>query len=596
MVARDDPSTNVSPGVDVSIDDGDDALSPVFSASTEDSPADHLLNIESHRFQVAQGQQELLSIEEIKDRIKLLEHQLNAAHKALFKFGEGALFADEVGLGKTIEIGMVLKEMDFRETHKSFLVLTPAQLAPQWQSELEAKFGLDFVCNYDDEFAGFAEHDKIVASVDTAKSSRHREEVLSRQWDVLVLDEAHYVRNEDTQRYELIDEIDYQKAFFATATPLQNDISDLYNIINLIWKGLFGSREQFNQRYVADGEGVGVKNADELQEKLDKVMIRNRREETKIDFTNRKVHSNSFEPTAEERALDEAVTEYVRTHYSNQDARHLVMLMLQKEAVSSPAAVSGTVEKWLSDGGRNLSQTERLKLEEIRDMAASISPTTKQQRLRDVIENIQDSLSTTRVIVFTQFRPTQDAIAESVRQLDEPVHVVNGDYSSREKDQIVGEFKEDGGVLVATDSISEGRNMQFCNVLVNYDLPWNPMKVEQRIGRVDRIGQNREVHVFNLLLEDTVEEQVENKLYGKIDLFNKSIGGLRDILSKMEKSGSDFEREVFDRLRHADDQVELENNFEEMAVDLEKNKEASDKMGDFNERVFDNFEFSEGTS
>jgi superfamily II DNA/RNA helicase len=127
--------------------------------------------------------------------------------------------------------------------------------------------------------------------------------------------------------------------------------------------------------------------------------------------------------------------------------------------------------------------------------------------------------------------------------------------------------------------------------MVNYDLPWNPMKVEQRIGRIDRIGQEREVHVFNLALAGTVEEHVLEKLFGKIDLFNKSIGGLRDILSRMEKSGGDFEREVFDCLRNADSRVELENNFEEMAVDLEENAEAAEKMDEFNRGVFEGFEF-----
>jgi superfamily II DNA/RNA helicase len=127
--------------------------------------------------------------------------------------------------------------------------------------------------------------------------------------------------------------------------------------------------------------------------------------------------------------------------------------------------------------------------------------------------------------------------------------------------------------------------------MVNYDLPWNPMKVEQRIGRIDRIGQEREVHVFNLVLEGTVEEHVLDKLYDKINLFTQSIGGLREILSRMEQSGTNFEQEVFERLRDADDTVELENNFEEMAVDLEKNKEAAKKMSDFNKGVFRGFEF-----
>jgi len=562
--------------------------------STKDSIG-HLLNIQARQFTIAQGQQELLSVEEIKDQIKLLDHQLQAAHRALFQMSGGALFADEVGLGKTIEIGMVLKEMDFRDTRDSFLILTPAQLAPQWQHELQEKFNLDFVCNYDNDFLGFDSHDKIIASVDTAKSKTNREDVLSRRWDVVVLDEAHYVRNEDTNRYALIDDLDYGEAFFATATPIQNDISDLYNIIDLIRPGMLGTRKQFDNRYVVDSDDAQIKRGDELQSKLNRVMIRNRREETTVDFTNREVHTNVFEPSAAERELYDAVTDHVRSNYSSKGARHLVLFTLQKEVVSSPYAVEQTIQNWVSDDEKTLTRSERQSLSKMRTLIGNIDETTKQRRLRNVIETIQDQIGTTRAVVFTQFRPTQDAIAESIRDLDLPVHVVNGDLSSKGKERKVADFEEEGGVMVATDSISEGRNMQFCNVLVNYDLPWNPMKVEQRIGRIDRIGQEREVHVFNMALEDTIEEHVLDKLFGKINLFNQSIGGLRDILSRMEQSGSDFEREVFEKLRNADSKVELENNFEEMAVDLEKNTEAAEKMNDFNRGVFDSFEFGDDT-
>jgi len=177
--------SDLSPGITYSIDN--------FSTATEalntdaENVTSHLLNMQAREFEIAQGQQELLSVEEIKDRIKLLDHQMQAAHRALFKMSGGALFADEVGLGKTIEVGMVLKEMDFRDTRDTFLILTPAQLAPQWQKELQEKFGLDFVCNYDDDFRGFDAHDKIIASVDTAKSKTNREDVLARRWDVAVL-------------------------------------------------------------------------------------------------------------------------------------------------------------------------------------------------------------------------------------------------------------------------------------------------------------------------------------------------------------------------------------------------------------------------
>jgi SNF2 family DNA or RNA helicase len=586
-------NSDVSPTTSFDTDDPSvviDALS-----AGKDETVGHLLNLQARQFEIAQGQQELLSVEEIKDQIKLLDHQLQAAHRALFQMNGGALFADEVGLGKTIEVGMVLNEMDFRDTRDSFLILTPAQLAPQWQTELSEKFDLDFISNYDDGFVGFDAHDKIVASVDTAKGKRYRDQVLSRRWDVVVLDEAHYVRNEDTMRYNLIEDLDYGEAFFATATPIQNDITDLYNIINLIRPGMLGTRKQFENRHVANGDNAQIKRANELQNKLDNVMIRNRREETSIDFTNREVHTEVFEPSRNERALYDAVTDHVRSHYSSKDARHLVLITLQKEVVSSPFAVAGTIDRWLADNDKRLSSTERSSLSNIQSIVNDIGETTKQQRLADIVETIQGRLETTRLIVFTQFRPTQDAIADRVEELDLPAHVVNGDLSSKAKEKKVADFEQEGGVMVATDSISEGRNMQFCNVLVNYDLPWNPMKVEQRIGRVDRIGQDREVHVFNMALQDTVEEHVLNKLFGKIDLFNQSIGGLRDILSRMEQSGSDFEQEVFNRLRDADSKVELENNFEEMAVDLEDNTEAAKKMSDFNRGVFENFEFGKNT-
>ncbi len=584
-------SSDDSPTISFATDDPS-VVADAFNTD-RDATVDHLLNLQARQFEIAQGQQELLSVEEIKDKIKLLDHQLQAAHRALFQMNGGALFADEVGLGKTIEVGMVLNEMDFRDTRDSFLILTPAQLAPQWQTELSEKFELDFVSNYDEEFMGFDSHDKIVASVDTAKGKRYRDQVLSRRWDVVVLDEAHYVRNEDTNRYKLIEELDYGEAFFATATPIQNDITDLYNIINLIRPGMLGTRKQFNNRYVADGDNAQIKRGDELQSKLDNVMIRNQREETSIDFTNREVHTEVFEPSRNEEKLYDAVTDHVRTHYSSKDARHLVLITLQKEVVSSPFAVAGTIDRWLADSDKRLSSAERSSLSKIQSIVADIDVTTKQQRLSNIVETIQDQLETARLVVFTQFRPTQDAIADRVEELDLPAHIVNGDLSSKAKERKVADFEREGGVMVATDSISEGRNMQFCNVLVNYDLPWNPMKVEQRIGRVDRIGQDREVHVFNMALEDTVEEHVLDKLFGKIDLFNQSIGGLRDILSRMEQSGSDFEQEIFNRLRDADSKIELENNFEDMAVDLEDNKEAAEKMSDFNRGVFKNFEFGE---
>jgi superfamily II DNA/RNA helicase len=138
--------------------------------------------------------------------------------------------------------------------------------------------------------------------------------------------------------------------------------------------------------------------------------------------------------------------------------------------------------------------------------------------------------------------------------------------------------------------MSEGRNLQFCNIMVNYDLPWNPMRVEQRIGRIHRIGQKREVYIFNMGLKNTIEEYVLDRLYHKIDLFQQTVGELSTILSRLEDSGRSFEDEIFERLVNADSEVDLENDFDAMAVDLGEQKELAQKVQNFNSGVFEGFD------
>jgi len=547
----------------------------------------HWAGLAATRLRHGEASKELRSLATVDDaEVKLLEHQVDAAYRALFDMNGKALLADEVGLGKTIEVGMILKEMRFRDTDDSVLILTPAQLAKQWQAEMLEKFELAFVCNYDDEFEGFDAHDHVIASIDTAKSDRHRTTVLARDWDVLVLDEAHYVKNEDTDRYDLIERLSYDYAFFLTATPIQNDLTDLYNIVTLLRPGLFGSREVFH-RYFIDGDQETLVNRNELQERLGQVMIRNRRDETDIDFTERHVDTRTFAPSPAERELYEAVSEYVKGAYGRDQGQKLVLMLLQKEVVSSPAALRKTIEKRLYEQGE---LTHEAELETILEKIDAVETVTKQERLLDIVEEARDRVEMGRVIVFTQFRATQDQIIERLAREGYATHAFHGGHSSREKEEIVSAFEERGGVLVSTDAMNEGRNLQFCNIMVNYDLPWNPMKVEQRIGRIHRIGQKRAVYVFNMALEDTVEEYVLDRLYHKIDLFQQSVGELSSILTRLEDSGTSFEDEIFERLVSAGSEVDLENDFDAMAVDLGEQRELARKVEEFNSGVFRGFD------
>ena len=548
---------------------------------------DHLQTVEAVRLQAGQPDSELRSLKQLdEESVKLLEHQVDAAYRALFEMDGKALLADEVGLGKTIEVGMILKEMHFRDTDDSVLILTPAQLAKQWQAELLEKFGLEFVCNYDDEFDGFDSHDYIIASIDTAKSDRHRETVLSRDWDVLVLDEAHYVKNEETDRYDLIDRLSYNYAFFLTATPIQNELTDLYNVVSLLRPGLFGTRDVFHQYFVNSNQETLV-NREELQDRLNDVMIRNRRAETDIDFTSRTIDTRTFDPSPEERELYQAVSEYVKGAYSEDQGQKLVLMLLQKEVVSSPAALKHTIEKRLDEQSE---LTHAAELESIIDLIEGIETVTKQEMLLNIVEEARDNVEMGRVIVFTQFRATQRELLDRLAANGYTVHSFHGGHSSQEKEQIVENFQETGGVLVSTDAMSEGRNLQFCNIMVNYDLPWNPMRGEQRIGRIHRIGEKRDVYVFNMALKDTVEEYVLERLYHKIDLFQQSVGELSSILTRLEESGQTFEDEIFERLVNADSEVELENDFDAMAVDLREQRDLAEKLEEFNSGVFEGFD------
>jgi SNF2 family DNA or RNA helicase len=557
------------------------------SIETDANGGDHLHTVQAARLQAGRPDSELRSLKQLdEDSVKLLEHQVDAAYRALFEMDGKALLADEVGLGKTIEVGMILKEMHFRDTDDSVLILTPAQLAKQWQDELLEKFGLDFVCNYDDEFEGFDKHNHIIASIDTAKSERHRTTVLNRDWDVLILDEAHYVKNEETDRYDLIDNLSYNYAFFLTATPIQNELTDLYNVVSLLRPGLFGTRDVFHHYFVNSNQETLV-NREELQDRLNRVMIRNRRADTDIDFTDRTIDTRTFEATPEERELYQAVSDYVRGAYSKNQGQKLVLMLLQKEVVSSPAALEATIEKRL-DEQSELTHTDEL--ESILDLIDDIDTVTKQERLLDIVEEARNHVDMGRVIVFTQFKATQREIIDRLTAQGYTVHSFHGGHSSQEKEQIVEDFEEEGGVLVSTDSMSEGRNLQFCNIMVNYDLPWNPMRVEQRIGRIHRIGQKRQVYIFNMALKDTVEEYVLERLYHKIDLFQQTVGELSSILTRLEKSGKTFEDEIFERLVNADSEIDLENDFDAMAVDLQEQRDLADKLEEFNSGVFEGFD------
>ncbi|HEX2066110.1 MAG TPA: SNF2-related protein, partial [Candidatus Thermoplasmatota archaeon] len=485
----------------------------------------HLLNLRAHRLK-AMRHEGITTLAQLRRKIKILPHQVKAAIKVLNQLQGRAILADEVGLGKTIEAGIVMKELVARGKAKSILILTPASLAGQWQQELWDKFGERFVRHDDEEFKGFSRHDKIVASIDTAKSPQHSRDIIAREWDLVIIDEAHYLKNKKTQRYSLADDITARHALMLTATPIQNNLIELYNLINLIKPGLLGTMQNFEEEYIGDAQGRVLLHAQRLQTLLQQVLIRNRRAETGLKFPERKVETHRVKASKGEYELHQAVSNFIRS-YKDFFESHLALMVLEREVASSAPALVKTLENMAP---KVHDPEVAAAMDDLRALGENIKRNSKVNLILDIAKNTKE-----KMIVFTQFRETQELLSRRLKQEGVENVKFHGQLTPGRRRNALEEFRGAGKgapqVLVATDSGSEGLNLQFCHILVNYDLPWNPMRVEQRIGRVHRIGQDSSnVVILNLAVADTIEDYVLQVLYEKIKLFEVAIGEMDLIL------------------------------------------------------------------
>ncbi len=521
----------------------------------------------------------LTAVAQYKNRIQLFQHQVNAALRVLSKMGGRAILADEVGLGKTIEAGIVMKELLSRGLVENILILTPASLVQQWRGELSEKFEIEFRTHEDNEFQGFDKHERIIASIDTAKLEEYAAQIASRTWDLLVVDEAHYLKSRTTLRYDLVSKIDARYFLALTATPIQNNLRELYNLIHLVRPGLLGSSHVFDRRFLADSEGRRLQNVSELQERLREVIIRNRRKETGLEFPNRHVKTYSAIANEKEYELHDSIQDFITTMYGKEGFL-LSLLLLQREMTSSPMAVAETLRRMQ----KSSDMVAGPELDELVKMAEGIRKSTKAELLVRVAKKLGTSF-----IIYTQFRRTQELLMMKIKKLGIAATPYHGEMSSGRKRAALEEFKKVGGALVATDSGSEGLNLQFCHVIINYDLPWNPMRVEQRIGRVHRIGQKEDVIIINLSLKDTVEDYVLKILYEKIRLFEVAIGEMDLILSEVE-SGESLEAQIFQLMAHAKNRTAQKRKLQALRKKLDSSVQKAEAIKKFDADVFSQFD------
>ena len=628
---------------------------------------------------------ELVSLGQVGVDIK--PHQVSVVHKVVSNYPHRFLLCDEVGLGKTIEAGMALKELRARGGAQRVLAIVPPNLIRQWQFEMKSKFNETFsvlntatvnhLANQGQTQNPFTFSQSILCSSHWVANPKWADLCAEVNWDMVIVDEAHHARSRrsgsrvtTTRLYRLVRRLaepDYfanRSMLFLTATPMQLDTHELYSLVELLDPALFPSEEHFERhrravpglsrlvenlnhdgfpihdeepdatvRQVADWLGLDERAAhrwltsgDEERERLtseladrhllSEVLIRNRKAIVG-GFWPRQAYRWEVELTPEETEALQAVEEYVQYGFqvaegANNAPIGFVMVTFQKLMASSIAAIRKSLvrrrervlenalrhsmtgeeleDRLLNDedesdvledvGSTSLSAAAELPLlENAVDALGRVKRDSKAEVLVDQLSKLFVGSPNEKVLVFTQFRETLRFLEETLTAKGWGVNVFHGQMSAVDKDNAVEDFRNADGlqILISTEAGGEGRNFQFCHVLVNYDLPWNPMRVEQRIGRVDRIGQEHPVSICNLWVKGTVEERVLDVLERRIRIFEETVGGLDPIL------GDDTESDIRKIMRLAGEQRDqaLEQFGRELEDQVRRARDAESKLGDF---------------
>lgn len=452
-----------------------------------------------------------------------LPHQLETAKQVIENMNGKAILADEVGLGKTIEAGLILKEYMIRGLVKKVLILVPASLVTQWAIELNSKFFIPAITQRKSYV--WEQCDVVVSSIDTAKRDPHRDIIYKQDYDLIIIDEAHKLKNNKTKNYEFVQNLKKKFCLLLTATPIQNRIEEIFNLVSLLKPGHLGSETAFYEKYKRDARSLN--DNEHLKELVNKVMIRNRRADTGIEWTKRQVETIPIEFSPAEKDLYESISMLKNEGDWAQTSAFSVMT-LQREACSSREAVFYTLKNMLQKKEDPTPGFEE-QIQFLINKVEAVQQNSKAEKALELIQQVND-----KVIIFTEYRATQMYLQWYLKQHGISSVPFRGGFKRGKKDWMRELFQKHAQVLIATEAGGEGINLQFCNHIINFDLPWNPMRLEQRIGRIHRLGQEKDVMIYNFAIKGTVEEHILKLLYEKIHLFEKVIGELDDILTKLE--------------------------------------------------------------
>jgi len=481
-------------------------------------------------------------------------YQVQTAQTVLRRMRGRALLADEVGLGKTIEAGLVLTELRTRGLADKVLVVAPAGLVEQWQEELERKFGLPTAIV---SGTGAFAHDRsgpapvMIASLAAARREPLKARLTDRAWDLVIADEAHRLRNPRSASGLLARALRSRFLLLLTATPVENKLQDLYELVSLIAPGLLGTPAEFRKRHGFD-DPAAPKDVAGLRARTREVMIRHRRSEVAVRLPQRLAETVLVEPSAEESEFYRDLAVQLRTAARSASAKQrLTLRSIARLAGSSPVAVGPTLDKagW----------------SDLADRAARMTGFRKADVFLDRVHRHIEAGE--KVLVFTAFRQTLDAIAQRTAEAGVKATVYHGSLNRAGKQRAITAFAESTDVLLSTESAGEGRNLQFCHAMINLDLPWNPMQIEQRVGRLHRVGQQHDVILTNLVTRGTIEQRILHVLESKINLFELVVGELDMILGRVDDD-FDFETSVFDAFAESAHDDEFDDRLEQLGAAL----------------------------
>jgi len=524
--------------------------------------------IHAHRLAGAESFTELLSMARLVG-VERHGYQIETVHRVLRTLRGRALLSDEVGLGKTIEALMVLLEYQLRGMAKRVLVLAPPALVPQWVGELATKAGISARTTDRDGDALWRGDGVVVASLATARMQRTAPAVQAEPWDLVIVDEAHRVKRRGSSSWKLVDGLRSRFLLLLTATPIETELEELYQLVTLLKPGQFATPAAFRKRFVDPVNPTSPRNREALRELLGEVMVRNTRASCGLKLPPRYVSTVVVDPADDERALYAAAMAALRAATEPRVRRTAGLLLL--EAGSSPAAVRGTLDKLSGDAP--FAAVAR---------AARGQDTRKGRALVDIVR----TGGAAQVLVFTRYRATARWLVELLARERVTHAAVHGELSGADKQAALAAFRAgEVQVLVSTDVGSEGHNLQHCHRLVNFDLPWNPMVIEQRIGRLHRFGQTTEVEVFNLCARGSMEERILGVLHERVRLFELVVGEMDLVIGNLTDE-ADLEDRLLALCADAPSEAAVDDGLTALGDELLRARGRYDEIRELDQALF----------